>query len=100
MLEEALAYAARGWKVFPVRPGLKTPATPNGFKDATTDTEQIRLWWSEGPKYNIGVATDSDSFTAIDPDGPHGPDLLKELPVTTRGKLPLKHLRIKELKIL
>jgi len=31
----------RGCKVFPCQPGTKDPATPNGWKDASSDAEQI-----------------------------------------------------------
>ena len=34
----ALAYAAKGWAVFPC--AGKKPLTGNGFKDATTDLKQ------------------------------------------------------------
>ena len=36
-LRQALAYAARGWPVFPCHAGQKTPATAHGYRDATTD---------------------------------------------------------------
>ena len=54
----ATAYAQRGYKVFPCHPD-KTPATPNGFKDATRDADQIRTWWTDNPDYLIAVATGS-----------------------------------------
>ena len=44
-LRRALAYARHGWPVFPCRPGRKEPATPHGFKDATTDPGRITGWW-------------------------------------------------------
>ena len=36
-LRQALAYARRGWPVFPCQPGQKIPATRHGYRDATTD---------------------------------------------------------------
>ena len=39
--QAALEYAACGFSVFPLIPGEKKPATKNGFKDATTDSNQI-----------------------------------------------------------
>lgn len=71
MIKYALAYAEKGWPVFPVhtmRAGkcscgdgncqhpAKHPMTTKGFKDATTDAEQIRSWWTQWPDANIGYA--------------------------------------------
>jgi hypothetical protein len=74
LLELALSYAARGWQVFPLKPGSKVPATPNGFKDATTWKHQIRNWWGlENPSYNIGIATGEKSgIVVLDVDKKHG----------------------------
>ena len=38
-LRQALAYARRGWPVFPCLPGQKIPATKHGYQDATTDAQ-------------------------------------------------------------
>ncbi len=57
MIAAALAYAARGWPVFPCRPRAKTPATEHGFKDASTDPATIRAWWAAIPDANVGIAT-------------------------------------------
>lgn len=57
MLDEALAYAARGWPVFPCRPRSKAPLTEHGFLDASTDQATITAWWSRSPTANIGIAT-------------------------------------------
>jgi hypothetical protein len=68
-LDAALDYAARGWHVFPLKARGKEPATAHGVKDATTDPEQIRAWWSRGQRHNIGIATGAVSgFVVIDTD--------------------------------
>jgi Bifunctional DNA primase/polymerase, N-terminal len=67
-LRQALAYARHGWPVFPVAPGQKIPATPRGFKDATTDQAQIRAWWAAPPGRNIGIATGHPGPDVIDVD--------------------------------
>ncbi len=73
MLEAALSYARKGICVFPCKPRSKTPATQNGFKDATTDEEQIRRWWTENPKYNIGIPTgEVNRIWVLDVDGEEG----------------------------
>lgn len=56
-LPAALAYAARGWPVFPCKPGGKAPLTEHGFKDASINPETIREMWSRSPGANIGIAT-------------------------------------------
>lgn len=57
MLDHALAYARRGWKVFPLKARGKTPLTTDGFQSATTDEAQIRAWWARWPDANVGIAT-------------------------------------------
>ncbi|MBM3769404.1 MAG: bifunctional DNA primase/polymerase, partial [Acidobacteria bacterium] len=70
MLDHALAYAARGWRVHPLRARDKTPASKHGCKDATTDETQIRAWWAKFPNANIGLATGYEFFAIdIDPAG-------------------------------
>lgn len=67
----ALWYANRGHLVFPLKPGAKTPATRNGFKDASTDPDKIKHWWGTCPTYNIGLVT-GHLFDVIDIDGDQG----------------------------
>lgn len=55
--EAALRYAELGYPVFPCAPGEKLPATANGFKDASSDPEQIDAWWTAKPSFNIGIPT-------------------------------------------
>lgn len=64
-LDAALAYAKRGWPVFPCHPKSKIPATPHGFKDASTDERLIRQWWEFCPDYNVAIATGEVSGTFV-----------------------------------
>ena len=53
-LRQALAYAARGWPVFPCHAGQKIPATRHGYLDATTDPAQITAWFARHPRPQPG----------------------------------------------
>lgn len=66
----ALAYAERGWPVFPCNPLTKQPLVgrdkdehgrdiplSGGLKKATTDAFQIRAWWAKHPNAMVGVPT-------------------------------------------
>jgi hypothetical protein len=88
VIEYALEYAARGWRVFPIyecretgtqcscgsrkctSPG-KHPRTKTGLKEATTEAAQIRAWWRQWPNANIGIAT-GNGLLVIDIDPRHG----------------------------
>ncbi|MFF7298483.1 bifunctional DNA primase/polymerase [Streptomyces sp. NPDC008265] len=89
MLVAALAAAARGWPVFPLRPGDKRPAghreehcpgigrcqvrhvTPE--ERATTDRTRIAECWTHKP-YNVGLATGPAGLVVIDLDLPKATD--------------------------
>ena len=70
LLHSALWYVDMGWYVFPCKPRSKIPLTPNGFKNASDDEEQIREWWAKWPDANIGLATGSGIFV-LDIDKKH-----------------------------
>lgn len=65
-------YAEAGIPVFPCVVEGKTPATPNGFKDATTDIDQITAWWGDGTPYNIGLEPERAGWCVVDIDGAEG----------------------------
>jgi hypothetical protein len=71
----ALHWAKHGLPVFPCRANSKAPATPNGFKNATTDRDQIDEWWSENPQYNPASCPDDSGHFVVDVDPRNGGDL-------------------------
>lgn len=106
-LEHALAYARMGWPVVPLHwlehgtctchkincgnSAGKHPliATGKGHEVATTDEAQIRQWWGEWPKANIGIISGPRSGLMIfDVDPRNGGDLTLEELLQTHGPLP------------
>lgn len=77
----ALQYASRGWAVFPVQPRGKKPlAGTRGFKDATSESDQIAALWRAHPDSNIGVSCGSASdLLVVDIDSGPGKDGLASL---------------------
>ncbi len=71
-LRQALAYASRGWPVFPCMYGRKIPLTRHGFRDATTDERRITAWFSSRPDWNLAIATGAPGPDVLDVDD-HGP---------------------------
>ena len=87
--QDAMSYARQGFAIFPCWPNEKRPLTPHGFKDATTDTKQIRRWWKQWPDANIGLALNGLCWV-LDVDYPIGEESLagleaqhEQLPLTT-----------------
>lgn len=70
MLNEALSYAKHGLQVFPLTPNSKVPLKgTKGSKEATSNLDKIKKWWSDTPDCNIGVAT--RGFIVLDVDINH-----------------------------
>lgn len=69
--EAALAYAARGWPVFPCD-GEKHPLTAHGFKDASVEEAAVRSFWKRHPGARVGIATGGADLVAIDVDVKQG----------------------------
>ena len=94
MLEWALYYAKKGIPVFPRR--NKIPLTKHGYKDATTDQNQIKKWWTKWPKAEIGIPTGSRSgIFVVDVDiGPNkeGMESLKKLEAEY-GPMPITKIQ-------
>ncbi len=102
-LDSAKLLAQRGWHVFPVhsvRDGActcskadctssgKHPRTKRGFKDASTDLNQIERWWQSWPDANIGLSTGPSGLAVLDVDAKNGGfDSLKAL-LDQHGELP------------
>jgi putative DNA primase/helicase len=88
MLEAALAYAASGYPVFPVRRD-KRPHTEHGFHDATIDTDIIRDWWTKWPDDGIGIPTGAVSgIVVVDIDPRNGGDKSLADVIAEFGQLP------------
>ncbi|MET8780297.1 bifunctional DNA primase/polymerase [Streptomyces sp. NPDC004589] len=85
LLNAALTAAARGWRVFPLRPATKRPALHGEAscprtgacaaghlkweQRATADPDRIRATWSHGP-FNVGIATGPSGLLVVDLDTP------------------------------
>ncbi|MBD0838846.1 bifunctional DNA primase/polymerase [Streptomyces sp. TRM68416] len=85
LLSAALAAAARGWHVFPLRPGSKQPALHGADRcrttgdcasghlkweqRASTDPRRIALCWEAHPA-NIAIATGPSGLVVVDLDVP------------------------------
>lgn len=103
-LANALEYAARGWRVFPLhsvadgrcscglrdcRDAGKHPRTEHGLHDACLDPSRITWWFAKWPDANLGIAAGATSgLVVLDIDPRHdGDESLAELQ-RRHGNLP------------
>lgn len=97
-LDAAIEYASKGMAVFPLKVKGKEPMTAHGVKNATTNFNTIKKWWTKYPNANIGIACGavSGGLLVVDLDekenGVSGSDSLHnwerengELPETVRS---------------
>lgn len=93
LLDAALKLSAEGIPVFPCKHD-KTPLTPHGFKDASTDAETVHYWWTEWPHALIGMPTgEASGIFALDvdvrdSDGNETLSALGPLPLTLAYQTP------------
>lgn len=94
-LEYALAYAALGWSVVPVRPGEKMPAVPWAkFQALPARENDIRGWFDHAPEMGVGLVQGRNaSSIVLDFDGETGHDTLRQLearglPASVRAYTP------------
>lgn len=90
-LEQALAYAEAGIRVFPVRvsyqngkwvktPALRKPADgPGGHHEATTDPEVIRGWFEGKRGRVVGLPATANGLLILDLDGEEGVETFEAL---------------------
>jgi hypothetical protein len=95
----AIKYARAGFRVLPLEPGGKSPLGSSkdspfhsdrrrpvhGFKDATTDEDQIKTWWTIWPDANIGICP-PDDVAIVDIDPRNGGKRLPKMMPTLESK--------------
>jgi hypothetical protein len=120
--EAALIYVEAGFSIIPLHwiaknkcscgkgdcaSPAKHPLTQHGLKDASNDPAQVKAWWKQYPKANIGVCTGqaSNGLTVIDFDlqkgatnNPLGLGLSVTLEVTTGNGFHLWFLSDQEIR--
>ncbi|MDE2469331.1 MAG: bifunctional DNA primase/polymerase, partial [Bradyrhizobium sp.] len=72
----ALAYARRGFPIFPCRAD-KTPYIAGGVLKATTDPAQIKTWWQAWPAANIALDVGGAGMMVVELDS-YKPDFKPE----------------------
>jgi hypothetical protein len=71
LMNVAIEYARRGWKIFPVAHNHKYPhpeLSKGGYKCATNDLSTIKAWWTADPQANIGLSLADSGLVCLDAD--------------------------------
>lgn len=91
---DAIAYAARGWPVFPLATEGRDPLVKWSI-EATTDVQTIEAWWRRWPRATIGVQCAGAGIVVLDIDvkhrGQNGFDTLEELGKAILPETPMVH---------
>lgn len=92
IIRAAIGYAARGWRVHPLRPGTKVPALRDWPEAATTDPETIVTWWTaDFVGHNLGIVTGRTSnLWVLDIDTADGKQGQASLDALEAAHRPLK----------
>jgi hypothetical protein len=85
----ALAYARRGLRVHPCRPGEKLPLLDDWPHRATLDATTITAWWRKWPQANVAIATGGDArLLVVDIDSDPGGEASMAALETEHGAVP------------
>lgn len=91
-LTSALEYAQRGWRVLPIKPGMKRPPMTAWQDAATTDPNMVASWWNGlYAGHGVGIcAGEQSGLFIVDIDcanGKTGYDSWRDL-LDTYGEIP------------
>ena len=89
----AVAYAARGWWVFPLKPRAKEPYVTGGVTSASCEPSVVAAWWREWPDANIGLDVHRSGLVVVDLDPAKGGEVAWEALCTDYHLAPYTTLR-------
>jgi hypothetical protein len=84
-LEIATPPIQRGIPVIPVQPDDKRCLLPEWQKKATTNIEQVKLWQTENPHFNVGCVGTPEGIVILDADNS---ELIARIERETGHKMP------------